>query len=151
MTCRKGHPAQHPAFPEGNTVALRHGARSPRMVEALADQVLAAAVEDAPWLAADLYTPAVRAWARSEAQAILLADYLDEHGLHDAKGRLRPAEQALHRAETRAANARARLGLDPVSRAALRRDEALADRGPTVLDLMQLEQERSQAGGPGAG
>jgi hypothetical protein len=113
---------------------VRHGANSDRQVAPLADLILRQAVEDTPWLMEPRYAPSVRAWARSEAQALLLTDYLETEGLHDSEGHLRPAEQALHRAETRAANLRKDLGLTPLSAARIRALER-APSGLTITDL----------------
>jgi len=128
------HDPQHPDFTPGNTLAMRHGARSERLVAPLADAILQRAVEDTPWLLEPRYAPSVRAWARAEAQAALLTEYLEAQGLHDSEGRLRPAEQALHRAETRAANLRKDLGLTPLSAARIRALER-APSGLTITDL----------------
>ena len=135
MSCREGHPPRHPDFAEGNAHALVHGARSPRVIDPLAAEVVAEAVEDAPYLAEPKFRASVMAWAREEARCLVLADYLDVNGLHDEEGHLRPAEQAMHRAETRAANLRSRLGLDPLSRARLGKDVA------QTVSLTQLWQQ----------
>lgn len=50
---------------------------------------------------------------------ILVTDWLDDHGILDERGNPRPAANYLERLEVRAANARARLGLDPLSLAKL--------------------------------
>lgn len=141
MTCREGHAPRHPDFQPGNTVALKAGHRSPAVVEPLADAILQRAVDDAPWLAEPKYAATVRAWARAEAQAELLTAWLDQHGLHDDDGRLRPAEAALHRAETRAANARTRLGLDPLSRARLGR--SAQEQGPSIFDYFAALEDQA--------
>jgi len=127
-------PGQRPPFQPGHTLSVRHGAHSERLVAPLADAILQRAVEDTPWLLEARYAPSVRAWARAEAQAVLLTEYLEAQGLHDAEGRLRPAEQALHRAETRAANLRKDLGLTPLSAARIRALER-APSGLTITDL----------------
>lgn len=137
-------PGQRPPFQPGHTLSLRHGARSPRVVDPLADSILQRAVEDAPWLSEPKYAATVRAWARAEAQAELLTAWLDEHGLHDEEGRLRYAEQALHRAETRAMNLRSRLGLDPISRARL--GQAAQGQGPTIFDYFAALEDQADTG-----
>lgn len=127
-------PGQRPPFQPGHTLTLHHGAYSDRLLVPLADAILRQAVEDTPWLQESRYGPTVRAWARAEAQAALLTEYLEMEGLHDGDGRLRPAEQALHRAETRAANLRKDLGLTPLSSARIR----ALERGPVGLTITDL-------------
>ena len=144
MSCREGHAARHEDFEPGNALAVKSGARSPRIVEPLVAELVAVATEDAPWLAEGRYSATVQAWARAEAQARLLDAWLLERGLHDDKGRLRNAEQALHRAETRAANLRTSLGLTPLAAARLGRDRASA-----ALDLAHLWSEQDVADGKG--
>ena len=139
-------PGQRPPFQPGHTLSMRHGAHSDRLVAPLADVILRQAVEDTPWLLEPRYGPSVRAWARAEAQALLLTDYLEREGLHDGEGRLRPAEQALHRAETRAANLRKDLGLTPLSAARIRALER-APSGLTITDLWGDEDGGESGGG----
>lgn len=148
MTCRPGHAARHVDFEPGNTVALRAGAWSPRVVEPIAAALIASAATDAPWLLEPKYRAAVEAWARAEAQAQLLDSWLTAKGMHDSQGRLRGTEAALHRAESRAANARTSLGITPLSAARLGRD-----RASTALDLAHLwaEQDTDTADGKGGG
>ncbi len=133
MTCREGHAPRHEDFEPGNVVALKSGSRSQRVVDPLAAELVALAASDAPWLREPKYRASVEAWSRAEAQARLLHEWLLEHGLHDKEGRLRNAEQAMHRAETRAANARNALGLTPLASARLGRD-----RASTAVDLAHL-------------
>ncbi len=115
----RGYTKTHPPFEEGNRVALRHGAVSPRTIspvaEALADEVVAVA----PWLGRPAFAAAVKAWSWSEAQCVLLRQWLDEHGVVDDEGNPRPAAAFLAKVEGRAANLRARLGLDPTALANL--------------------------------
>lgn len=149
MSCREGHPPRHPDFEVGNVVAVKAGHRSPKIVDPLAADIVAEAVQDAPYLAEPKYRATVLAWAREEARCRLLAEYLDRQGLFDAEGRLRPAEAAMHRAETRASNLRSRLGLDPLSRARLGRDVASAQVSVTTL-LAERRKDREQDGEPDA-
>lgn len=132
---------QHPPFEPGNDLAARHGAYSPRKVDPLATQMVALVDADASisWLtAAD--RPALWAWARAEAQVQLLSEYLELAGRQAGDGvgdleeeRIRAAYLLLHRAEARALSGRARLGLDPLSRARLGRDVAA-----TQVDMARL-------------
>lgn len=129
-------PGQRPPRngPPGNELALKHGAYSPRKVDPLATEMVALVDgdESISWLsAAD--RPALWAWARAEAQVQLLSEYLERAGQASEDGvgdldddRVRAAYLLLHRAEARALSGRARLGLDPLSRARLGRDVAAA-------------------------
>lgn len=117
-------PGQRPPFRPGQAVRLTHGAYHPETVDPIAAEIVAEVVEAEPYLAEVRYRATLHAWAREEARCRVLADYLDREGLHDTEGRLRPAEQAMHRAETRAANLRTALGLTPLARARLGRDVA---------------------------
>ncbi|MGH3679892.1 MAG: hypothetical protein ACRDT2_06500 [Natronosporangium sp.] len=116
-------------FTDGNTVAQRHGAYSPRRVEPraaeLVDQVLAD--PGTAYLQASRWRAAVWAWARAETRVELLTEYLADHvggaGL-DAEGDISPALRALGKWESIALHHRSRLGLDPLSAARLGRDTA---------------------------
>lgn len=136
-------PGQRPPRngPPGNELALKHGAYSPRRVDPLAAELVALVDGDSAvsWLtAAD--RPALWAWARAEAQVQLLSEYLELAGQVAGDGvgdleqeRVRAAYLLLHRAEARALSGRARLGLDPLSRARLGRDVAAAQ-----IDMARL-------------
>jgi hypothetical protein len=145
MTCRDGHPPRHPDFTEGNVVALKHGAGSPRVVDPLAAELVADALTAVPDLERPEYRATVEAWAREEARCRLLSAWLNQHGLMDDEGRLRPAEQALHRAETRATNLRSRLGLDPLSTARLGRDKAQARAMSMALLMASVGDEEGSS------
>lgn len=108
-----------PPATAGNTLALRHGAYSPRTLQPLAEQLAGGAVDVAPWIAAATFQAAVADWAWVEAEALLLRRYVDEHGPLDTEGEERPAAKRLDRVATRAANLRGALGLDPMSCAKL--------------------------------
>lgn len=129
-------PGQRPPFRDGNTAALHHGARSARVVQPIADDLLQSAVSEVPYLAEARYGPALRSWARAEAQCQLLGAYLTEHGVLDEAGDPRPAEMALHRVENRAARLRDVLGLTPASAARIGRDLAAACGGLDLAVLM---------------
>lgn len=122
-----------PPFEPGHTLSLRHGAYSPRKVDPLAEELAEKAREAALYLSDPGYSAAVWAWARAEARVQLLTEWVDEHGLLDAEGRPRAAADLLIRCERLAAEGRARLGLDPLSRARLGRDVTAAR-----LDLAQV-------------
>lgn len=165
-------PSQRPPFEAGHTVTLRHGAYSSRTVEPLAEEIEQAARTSSSWppyLDDPSYLLAVRAWASAEAVAELLrrhlagqdftealADVTEEESTETAtKGRttrrstsrrVRSALELLDRAESRAANHRARLGLDPLSRARLGRDVTSA-RSDLVQILTAQREARERGDG----
>lgn len=146
-----GSPAA-PPFDRDNMAALKHGATTPRIVNPLAqqlcDDVLSRAEPDGmPWLQTLAFRPALEAWARHEARVLLLTRYLEQKSTDaNAGGMLddddvRPATDLLIKFESAAANARARLGLDPVAAARLGRDTAGArvDMARLMALLSQLD------------
>jgi len=142
-------PGQRPPFAPGHELSTKHGAYSPRRVDPLAAELVDTllADPDLAYLTAPSYRPAVLAWARAEAQVQLLDEHLAELGTSPDFGdkRVAAAYTAHHRAETRADNARRRLGLDPLSRARLGRD---ITQGAVQADLARLlsdERERRDA------
>lgn len=123
----------------GNTIAQKHGAFSPRVVDPVAASLVENVVELVPYLGDPSYEPAVWAWGRAEARVQVLAAWLDENGPLDEAGDPRPALAALLQFERLAMNHRTRLGLDPLSRAALGRDVAAQQ-----LDLARLYDSMEQ-------
>lgn len=114
-------------YREGNTESLRHGARSGRVLAALSAEIVEAVLGRRPDLAA--YPEEVSAWATAEAQARLLRRDVDVRGVLDDDGTPRESVvRMLERCERRAAQGRARLGLDPRSEAALAVERAAAAR-----------------------
>src|SRR4051812_6985953 len=90
---------RHPDFEPGNTVAVSHGAYSPRVVEPRARQLLDELATVAPaWLEL-VDTAALTAWARTEARCEVLREWCDEHGLLDAEGKPTGAADLLIRCE----------------------------------------------------
>lgn len=131
---------QRPPFPAGNELAVTHGAFSPRRVDPLAKSFVELVLADPGqgYLTVPAWRPAVWAWARAEAQIQLLTEWLADRSGDDGVGDLADEAVArayllLHRAESRAITLRARLGLDPLSRARLGRDKASA-----AVDIAQL-------------
>jgi hypothetical protein len=154
-------PSQRPPFQPGNTLAATyHGAYSPRKVDPLATELVAAVLDDpqASHAHAPHHRPALWAWARAEAQVQLLTEYLAEKA--DAAGdgigdlyddRVKAAYLLLHRAEARAMSGRARLGLDPLSQARLGRDRTAANLDVALImaQLHKLEQAGMDVSGDG--
>jgi hypothetical protein len=158
-------PGQRPPFlpghqyrwPSGNEVSLRHGAYSPRRVDPIATDILeqTLADPDVAYLKSARWRPALWSWAKAEAQCVLLDEYLAARGEEPGDGvgdltdpRVLSAYALLHRAETRAASGRGRLGLDPLSASRLGRDKAAAalDVAQIMAQLHALEQEREREG-----
>jgi hypothetical protein len=111
-------------FPQGHTFALKHGAFSLTTLEPVVREVVEAAQRAVPYLGDDVYRSAVLAWAYGEARVIRVRAWLTEHGELDGNGKPRPAAEFAVRAEKLATDLRARLGLDPLSRARLQREMA---------------------------
>ncbi|RZU31162.1 hypothetical protein BKA19_0810 [Blastococcus saxobsidens] len=151
-------PGQRPPFdgPPGNTLALQHGAYSPRVIDPLAEEIRSSVLVDpaTDYLAAPRFSPAVWAWARAEAQVQVLTEYLERaaeaagDGVGDLdQDRVRSAYLLLHRAEARALSGRRALGLDPLAAARLGRDKAAAhvDTARLMAELHRQEQARLAA------
>lgn len=129
----------------GNTIALKHGAYSPRVVlplaQELVDQVLKQATDPASatsYLADVTYRPALWDWAVARARVERLHTALVQHGdCHGCKscGRW---DAELDRWMTRAASLAQRLGLDPLSRARLGRDVVAAQ---TQVAMARLQEQ----------
>jgi hypothetical protein len=127
-------------FQPGHTLSVHHGARSPRIVGEVAEQLAVGLVEDRPDLLA--YPEAVGAWARAEARCWLVESFIAENGLLDADGKPVGVAKYVAGWERLAVELRATLGLDPKSEAALARERAGAT--PAVVDLEGLR-ERGRA------
>lgn len=121
-----------PPFPEGHTLAVRHGALTKRIYSPVAAQLATELLEDRPDL--ERFPEAVAAWAEAEAQAILLRRHTAENGLF-TNGETTAAAKLAERTEARALKLRERLGLDPRAEA----DLAKA-RAATVTLTVGLEQ-----------
>jgi hypothetical protein len=145
-------PGQRPPFPPGNQLSVRHGAYSPRRVEPVAAELLAAVLGEPPagYLAEPVYRPALEAWAQAEARVRLLDEWVSGMPISVAaesrQGQVSPLE-LLRRWEATASSHRARLGLDPLSRARLGRDVAAARVDVAALMAeMKRRDEASPAG-----
>lgn len=132
-------PGQRPPFAEGNELAVKHGAGSPRRRDPIA-QALAAELlldESVAYLRAPRYAAAVQAWAVAEAKCALISAWCDSMPIEVAASSPKPGTSAplelLRKWESTAQTHRARLGLDPLSAARLGRDVA-----STQVDLAKL-------------
>lgn len=146
-------PGQRPPFTEGNELAVKHGAGSPRRRDPIA-QALAAELlldEAVAYLRAPRYAAAVQAWAVAEAKVALVAEWLDGMGMDEqtqsGQGRTSPLE-LWRKLDGTAATHRARLGLDPLSAARLGLSVAQTRQADTAtaLTLMREDFERSMKG-----
>jgi hypothetical protein len=139
-----------PPFEDDNTAALVHGASSPRVHEAVAVILADAVVAEAPWLEAAIFQDAVWRYARAEARARLLNNYIfaiaEEHP-EKVGVRVWEAASASDRTASKLAET---LGLTPLSRAKLQQivtgtasTEAalkqLADKGGAALNKRKAE------------
>ena len=113
---------------------MKHGARSLRVLQPLADRLAAGLGEVAPWTGAAAFAGSVASWAWAEAQAHVLRMYLDEVGTVDEDGQPRPAAGMLAQVEGRLAGLRAQLGLTPLA------------LGKLLATLSQVDSERGQEG-----
>ncbi len=121
-----------------------HGARSPRMVQPLADEIAQQLAVVAPWTNVPSFAATVKAWAWAEAQCVLLRSWIDENGLLDSEGRELPAAGQLDRSESKAAKLRGELGLTPSAWARLvarlgSADGEAASRGISALQAIGAE------------
>ena len=118
--------SQRPPFEPGHKINQRHGAYDVELVTADAAQMLADMRRDgAPWLNV-VDGPELQAWLHAEAALRRVHAYLEQVGWVDDKGKPRPATELWSRLDRAAARARAALGFNPTSRAALGRDTATA-------------------------
>src|SRR5215207_5562124 len=76
----------------GHTLSLRHGARSPRTYQPIAQALVQAVLEERPDLAG--YGHAVVAWAEAEARAELMRAYVGDVGMIGEDGE--PRSGTLH-------------------------------------------------------
>lgn len=140
---------QRPPFQPGHTLSpTTHGAYSPRRVEPLAKDLVDLLLDD-PSVPAHAKAAAYRlelwALARSTAQSQLIEEWLasqatEKHPLGNLDDEsVRAAYLLLHRAETRAASSRSRLGLTPVAAARLGKNVAQAQAAQTDVALRMAQ------------
>lgn len=136
---------QRPPFAEGNELALKHGAGSPRRRDPIAQALVAELLLDTSveYLKAPRFAGAVQAWAVAEAKCALISNWVDsmpiEVAAESKQGQTSPLE-LLRKWETTAQTHRSRLGLDPLSAARLGKDVAA-----THVDLAKLLTESRDA------
>lgn len=135
-----------PPFEPGNELAVTHGAWSVRKLQPAAAKLLEGLRLDdqVAYLRQPAYGPALAAWAQAEARVMLIEVWVDAMPMQaqteSKQGQTSPLE-LLRKWEATASTHRARLGLDPLSRARLGRDVAA-----TKVDLaVLLTQARSDS------
>ena len=134
-----------PAFEEGHTLSLVHGADSPRTIEARAAEVRERIFELAPWLQQDAFVPAVARYLRAEARELLIHEHIAKVAADKGAGavpiRLWESATACANASMKAS---ALLGLDPQSYARLRATTGhAATTEATLADLKAQGQATS--------
>lgn len=130
-----------PPFEEGNTVAVRHGADSPRLVADKAQAVRALLLEKYPYLADDAFTEALERYVRVEARALMLNDYITEKVAKDGVEKV-PATlwTEATRADALAQKCGQDCGLDPTGHARIARDLGFAKSVGAQFGTKKLEQ-----------
>lgn len=139
-----------PPFEPGNEAATKHGAYSIRrrtpLAELLVESVLSTA--ELSYLHAPAYRSALVAWAMVEAQVALIGEWVQAMPIEKAAdagpGRVPPLE-ILRKWDSSAMRHRARLGLDPLSRARLGRDVA-ATKIDVAAVMAEMHRQEQAAG-----
>lgn len=115
-------------FKPENTAAVVHGGYSPRLIEPLAQRIVAdlfAGGEIPPYLNDPAFASQIRAWARAEAEVALVHEWLQglppEQRLTPPKPGTAPPVETWRKLEAHAANLRKDLGLTPMAKAKLGR------------------------------
>jgi hypothetical protein len=116
-----------PPFEPGNTVSLRHGAFSHRVISEAGQQIRHALLESYPYLADDAFVEAIDRYCRAEARAQLLHDYITEKVDTEGVEAVKPYLWAeAGRAEANAQKFGSECGLDAAGHAKIARDLGLA-------------------------
>lgn len=131
-------------FKANNTAALKHGARSERVIAPLAAAIGNDLLEQHTRLRDPLYREAVLEYARVLAQVEVLQTWVDKHGMFDEGGKTTGAADYLLRVRKHASNLADRLGLTPLANARLGKDSAAASFDIAKL-MAELAKGRSDA------
>jgi hypothetical protein len=124
----------------GNYLGLKHGGWSQRIVGVIAQDLLVFLYEVAPDLAEPRYCFSTNAWARAEAQALVLTVLMDRELAEAKSGDDLPAQRTMRElatVENRAARLRESLGLDARSHAALARERVEVQHAVVDLDAIR--------------
>ena len=121
-------------FQDGNTLALVHGAESPRAINERAIEVHEALLEHAPFLDEPRFIPAVNRYLQSAAREALLHDHIVALSADKGPGAVpsRVWEQATAAARL-SAKLGSDLGLDPIGHARIRALSVGAEVGQQSL------------------
>ena len=135
-------PAQ--PYEPGNTAAVKHGARSDRIVALKAAEVHDELLEVAPWLDELKFLPAVSRYLQAAAREQLLHEYVTRASAEEGAGSVssRVWEQVTAAARL-AAKLGQDLGLDPIGHARLRAVAGAAE--VTALTLADLKASGREA------
>jgi hypothetical protein len=115
------HERRHPPFQEGNRVALKYGAFSPRVVDPQAAARVAEVLltEELAYLADPSFRESLWTWATRRTQADLIYAQIVEHQAHGrclGCKRCRGWEERWSKFDRAAERAAGKLGLDPEAR-----------------------------------
>jgi len=116
-------------FTAGNEVAVRHGAFSRRLIADRSVEVRADLLDRCPWIVDRVDDEALDRYARAEARARLLNEYIEAKVEVEGVEAVRPylwTEAA--RSDANAQKFAQDLGLDPAGRSRIARDISLARR-----------------------
>lgn len=150
-TWAPGFDRQHEPFAPGNTVAVKHGAWSPRRVDPLAQELVDVLLADQSlgYLSAPAYRPAVYAWARAEVRVQLLEEHLGDSVGDLTDERTQSGYTLLLKFHARAESGRKQLGLDPLSRARLGKDVAQGNAADAAAALTRMREDAERTAGEG--
>jgi hypothetical protein len=125
-------------FAPEHVKSMIHGAKSPRVVEAVARIVHSEVVEQAPWIVEPIFGDALARYCRAEARARLLSDHIfrvsDEQGA--AKVPVSLWESA-STADNTASKMAKELAITPLARAHLAALTTSAETGQASLAALQ--------------
>ena len=125
------------AFQPGNLANRKHGIWSRRTYEPISRELAEGLIEERPDLAN--YPETVWSWARAEARCVMLAEWLADNSLVDARGKPAPVARFIVQFENQAMALRAKLGLDPRSEA-----ELASSRAQATLVSFDIEELRAR-------
>ena len=129
-----------PPFEPGNLVAVRHGAFSARLVSARANEVRQLLLVRYPYLADDAFIEAIERYARAEARALMLHDYIVETVEQEGVLAVKPYLWSERRgADQLAQKCGQDCGLDATGHSRIARDLGLAQNVRSQLATHNIE------------
>jgi hypothetical protein len=143
---------QRPPFGVGNSLAVKHGVRSPSRVDPLAQLFVDELVSDVSlaYLGAPRFSAALWSWAQASAKVQLLEEYVDTMSIWEAADSERgktSALELLRKWMSTASAAASRLGLDPLSAARLGKDVSQGVAADAAGELTRLRAAHEAAKG----